>query len=231
MAGHSHAKNVANKKNAMNKKKAKVFMKIARIITIAVKEGQSTNPDFNPKLRLALKMAQNANVPKDIIKKAIETKEDPNKKIETILYEGFLNGVAIIVLVNTENNKKTAPEIRFIFSRANGNIAEPNSVACMFDKISQIECNVPEEKEDDFMLDAASIGALDVQKNIAIFKPELHHQAQIELEKNWEIILAELSYKPNIYANKGDLESVEKLIETFEENECVEACWHNFPIS
>lgn len=231
MAGHSHAKNVANKKSAMDKKKAKVFMKIAKIISVAVKEGNSTNPEFNPKLRLALKMAQNANVPKDIVNKAINTKDDPNKKIETIMYEGYLDGVAIIALANTDNKNKTAPEIRFIFSRANGTIAEPNSVSFMFNKISRIECEVPEDKYEDFLLDAASIGALDVQENIAKFPPDMHHQAQISLEESWPITLAELTYEPNTFATQGNLESVEALIEKLEENECIEACWHNYPES
>lgn len=230
MAGHSHAKNVANKKNIMDKKKAKIFMKIAKIISIAVKEGNSTNPDFNPKLRLALKMAQNANVPKDIVKKAIESKSDNDKKIETILYEGYLDGVAIIALANTDNKNKTAPEIRFIFSRANGTIAEPNAVSFMFDKVSKIECEVSKEREDDFLLDSASLGAIDVMDNIAIFPTEMHHQSQLELEKNWNITLAELSYIPNTYTKKGNLKNIEKLIEKLEENDCIEACWHNYPI-
>ncbi|WP_342261751.1 YebC/PmpR family DNA-binding transcriptional regulator [Alphaproteobacteria bacterium endosymbiont of Tiliacea citrago] len=228
MAGHSHAKNVAGKKNAMDKKRAKVFMKIAKIITVAVKEGSSNNPDFNPRLRLALKMAQNANVPKDIIKKAIETKIDPNEKVETIVYEGYLDGVAIIVLAHTCNKNKTAPEIRYIFSRANGSIAEPNSVVFMFNKISKVECEVPKDKEEDFLLDSASIGALDVSGNIAKFSVDMHNQAQVELEKNWPIIFAGITYEPNTCATKGSLEAVEALIEKLEENESVEACWHNY---
>lgn len=229
MAGHSHAKNVANKKNAMDKKKAKIFMRIAKIISVAVKEGNSTNPDLNPKLRLALKIAQNSNVPKEIVKKAIDSKSDNDKKIETILYEGYLDGVAVMALAHTDNKNKTAPEIRFIFSRANGSIAEPNAVSFIFDKVSKIECEVSAEKEDDFLLDAASLGAIDVKGNVAVFPPEMHHQSQIELEKNWNITFAELSYIPNTYATKGNLENIEQLIEKLEENECIEACWHNYP--
>lgn len=230
MAGHSHAKNVANKKSAMDKKKAKIFLKIAKIISVAIKEGESNNPDLNPRLRLAMKMAQNANVPKDIINKAINTKHDPTKQIESILYEGYLDGVAILALAHTDNKSKTAPEIRFIFSRANGTIAEPNSVAFMFDKVSKVECDIPKGKEDDFLLDAASIGAIDVKGRVAKFPADMHHQAQIELEKNWPIILAELTYEPNTCATKGNLEGVLNLIEKLEENESIEACWHNYPI-
>jgi len=228
MAGHSHAHNVANRKNAVDRKKAKIFTRIAKLISIAIKQGKSNNPDMNAKLRLALKMAQNCNVPKDIITKALSTKKDSTNKIEEILYEGYIDGVAILALAQTDNKNKTAPEIRFIFSRENGSIAEPNSVSFMFDKIAKIECEVLNEQEENFMNDAIEAGANDVIQNIAFFSADKLHSAQLELEKKWNILLAELSYEPNTFATKGDFERVEKLIEKLEENESIQACWHNY---
>lgn len=227
MAGHSHANNVKARKDAVNKKKAKIFTKIARIITIAVKEGGSSQASQNPKLRLALKMAQVANVPKEIIKKAIETKK--NEDTETILYEGYYKDVAILALAETTNKNKTAPEIRFIFSKHGGELKNPNSALAKFDKVAKIECQMNESEEELFFEKMIELGATNIINNIAFFPPEELHKAQEKIESaNFNISLAELCYTPNIYATQANLESLENLIEALENHENILACWHNY---
>lgn len=227
MAGHSHANNVKARKDAVNKKKTKIFTKIARIISIAVKEGKSVNPDTNPRLRLALKMAQTSNVPKDIIQKALNPKKEESN--EVILYEGYIKDVAILVLTETPNKNKTAPEIRFIFSKHGGEIKAPSSALSKFEKVAKIECQLNQDQEEEFFEQMIEFGAIDIKNNIAYFPADELHSIQELIEaKNFNIELAEIFYKPIIYANHAKLESVNNIMEAVEDHENTIACWNNY---
>lgn len=227
MAGHSHAKNVMHRKAAQNNKKAKIFSKLSRAITIAVKLGGSNNPELNSKLKLALRVAQTAGVPKDIVKRAIEKSAQAENE-EEILYEGYAaGGIAILVEVLTDNKVRTASEIRSIFSKNGGVMAEPNSVAFMFDRVAQIECDVPEHEFDSFFEYAVEGNANEVIENMALFTPDQFHAAQEYLEAKWPVTNAELCYIPQNLIESDKSESFEKLINILEDNESVQNCWHN----
>jgi YebC/PmpR family DNA-binding regulatory protein len=229
MAGHSHAKNVMHRKSAVDQKKAKVFTKIAKIISTAVRAGNNdANPDTNLKLKQALKMAQNANVPKDIINRALAPKS--HEKFEEIMYEGYgPHGIGIIVEIVTDNKNKTAAQIREIFSKNKINIAAPNAVAFSFKQLAFIQINLEEGKEDEFFQDCLELNALDIEDDCAYFSSERFHVAQTELEKKWEIQMAELIYKCDnlIEVDEESKENFLKIIEKIEEYEYTENCWHN----
>lgn len=228
MAGHSHAKNVMHQKSAMDAKKAKVFTKIAKAIKVAVRLMNDNNEETNPRLRQVLKMAQNANVPKDIIKRALFN-DNSNKKFEEIIYEGYgPNGLAVLVKVLTDNKNKTASEIRTLFNKHNINIAEPNSVAFLFKNLSVIECIV--DNYDAFLEKCLELNAVDVFENIAYFQAESLHIAQTELEKHFKILNAELAYVAENLIEETEEKQAEilKIIEKLEEDENVQNCWHNY---
>ena len=128
-----------HRKGAQDKKRAKIFTRLIRELTVAAKAG--ADPDSNPRLRTAIAAARAANMPKDnidrVLKKAAGGGEETN--YEEIRYEGYgPGGVAIIVDALTDNRNRTASEVRAAFSKYGGNLGETNSVGFMFDRIGLI---------------------------------------------------------------------------------------------
>jgi len=143
MAGHSHAANVAHRKNAQNKIKSKIFTKLQKLITIAVKNG-SPEPELNPKLKNAIMEAREANMPKDKIESAIKKASNVDEKdnYEELRYNGYANGgVAIIIEALTNNKNRTSGDIRAILTKYGGNLGETGSVEYMFKRIGLLEYN------------------------------------------------------------------------------------------
>lgn len=138
MAGHSKWNNIKNRKGAVDAKKAKEFAESSRQIRLAVKEGKSDNPDFNPRLRVALDKARAVNMPKDKIHKAVQRglgKSESGQQVQEMLYEGYgPEGVALLVAVVTDNPTRTSAEMKFIFSRHGGSLAGPNAAQFLFTK-------------------------------------------------------------------------------------------------
>lgn len=138
MAGHSKWNNIKNKKEATDSKKAKVFAQLSKHIRIAVKEGKSDNPQFNPSLRLALDKARAANMPKDKIQRAIDRgmgKGAAGAVIQEVMYEAFgPGGGALMIMVVTDNINRTSSDIKFILSRNGGSMASPGSAKYMFQR-------------------------------------------------------------------------------------------------
>ena len=141
MAGHSQFANIKHRKGAQDAKKAKIFTKIIREITVSAKSGQP-DPEFNPRLRNAIIEARNNNMPKDRIDAAIKKviSGGDNENFEEIRYEGYApGGVALIVEALTDNRNRTASEVRSIFTKMGGSLGETGSVSFMFDKIGIIQ--------------------------------------------------------------------------------------------
>lgn len=138
MAGHSKWNNIKNKKEATDSKKAKVFSQLSKHIRIAVKEGKSDSPQFNPSLRLALDKARAANMPKDKIQRAIDRgmgKGAAGAIIQEVTYEAFgPGGGALMIMVVTDNTIRTSSDMKFILSRHNGSMASPGSAKYMFQR-------------------------------------------------------------------------------------------------
>ena len=140
MSGHSQFANIKHRKGAQDAKKAKLFTKILREITVAAKSGQP-DVEFNPRLRNAIIEARVNNMPKDrieaAVKKVISGYEGDN--FEEIRYEGYApGGIAIIVEALTDNRNRTASEVRSIFTKAGGVLGETGSVSFMFDHVGLI---------------------------------------------------------------------------------------------
>lgn len=138
MAGHSKWNNIKNRKGAADEKRATVFAQLSKQIRIAVKEGKSDSPQFNPTLRLALDKARAANMPKDKIQRALDRgmgRGAAGATIQEVTYEAFgPGGVALLIQAVTDNLNRTGSEIRFSLSRNGGSLAGPGSAKYMFER-------------------------------------------------------------------------------------------------
>ncbi len=165
MAGHSKWANIKHKKAANDKKRAKVWTRLIREITVAAREGKSSDPDVNPRLRLAIDKAFGANMPKDTVTKAAKKgagELEGGAIIEEVRYEGYgPGGVAVIVDCMTDNINRTVSEVRHAFTKAGGNLGTNGSVAYMFHK-KGILSYAPGANEDNIMEAALEGGAEDV---------------------------------------------------------------------
>lgn len=143
MAGHSKWNNIKNRKGAADEKRAKVFAQLSKQIRIAVKEGKSDNPQFNPTLRLALDKARAANMPKDKIQRALDRgmgRGAAGTTIQEVTYEAFgPGGIALLIMAVTDNLNRTSSEIRFALSRNGGSMAGPGSAKYMFQRTADGE--------------------------------------------------------------------------------------------
>ena len=148
MAGHSKWANIKHKKAAEDQKRGVEFSKVSRGIRGAVREGGSGDPDTNVALRLWLDKAREINMPKDNIRRAIDTGlgKGQGGALQEVVYEGFgPEGVGLIVVCSTENKNRTTADVRFAFSKAEGSLGAPGSVKYMFARTNQgkYECKLP----------------------------------------------------------------------------------------
>src|ERR671936_2139827 len=161
MSGHSKWASIKHRKKAVDAKRGVLFTKLTRAITVAAKEGGG-DPDGNPALALAIQKARDASMPKDNIERAIAkgTGEGSDAEaLETVLYEGYgPGGMALLVDALTDNRNRTGSEIRHLFTKHNGNLGEPGSVAYLFDKRGVIVVDANRYEEDD-LLPAIEAGA------------------------------------------------------------------------
>ena len=140
MAGHSQFKNIMHRKGAQDAKRAKVFTKLIRELTVAARSGMP-DPAANPRLRAAIQAARAGNMPRDTIDRAIKRGAggEDGANYEEVRYEGYGPGsVAIIVEALTDNRNRTASEVRSAFSKNGGALGETNSVSFMFDRVGAI---------------------------------------------------------------------------------------------
>jgi YebC/PmpR family DNA-binding regulatory protein len=163
MAGHSKWANIQHRKKAVDAKRGKIFTRVNRELTVAAREGGS-DPDANPRLRLALQKANAANMPKDTIERTIKkaTGELEGVSYEEIRYEGYAQGgVAVMIDTLTDNRNRTVAEVRHAFSKHGGNLGTDGSVAYLFNKIGVLNFK-PGTDEDAVMEVALEAGAEDV---------------------------------------------------------------------
>jgi YebC/PmpR family DNA-binding regulatory protein len=161
MAGHSHSANIAIRKGAQDRKRAKMFSKLAKEIIVAVKLG-GDDPGANPRLRLALRKAKSQSLPKDTVDRAIRkgSGEGDGEAYAELSMEGYgPGGTAIYCEVLTDNRNRAASEIRYAFTRGGGNLGTSGCVAYMFARKGVITCR---GDEDDVMMAALDAGAEDV---------------------------------------------------------------------
>ena len=166
MAGHSKWANIQHRKGKQDAARSKLFSKLSKEITVAAKMGDP-DPDKNPRLRLAVKEARIASMPKDVIERAIKKSQAGDAADYTeIRYEGYgPNGIAILVEAMTDNLNRTASNVRSYFTKAGGNLGETGSVAFMFDRVGEIMYPASAGDADTVMLAAIEAVADDVESD------------------------------------------------------------------
>ncbi len=239
MAGHSQFKNIMHRKGAKDAKRAKVFTKLAREITVAAKLGQP-DPAYNARLRSAIADAKAESVPKDVIERAIKKASGADQEnYEEARYEGRgPANVALIIEVMTNNRNRTAGELRLIFGKNGGSLGETGSVAYAFQRVGQIHYKPEAGSEDKVMEAAIEAGADDVQSGAGghdIFcAPDSLHAVQKALEGVLgEAETARLEWKPTMTANVGseDAETLMDLLSALDDNDDVQRVSANYEIS
>jgi len=163
MSGHSKWATIKHKKGAADAARGKLFAKLIRQVEVAAREGGG-DPDMNPTLRTMYQKARDASVPLDTIERAIKrgTGELEGVSYEQITYEGYApGGVALMVEVLTDNRNRTGAEVRSIFTKHGGSMAEPGAVAWQFERKGVVLVDRAVE-EDDLMLVALDAGAEDI---------------------------------------------------------------------
>ncbi len=165
MSGHSKWSTIKHKKGAADKKRAKIFTKLIKEITVAARMGGG-DPMANPRLRHAIDSAKAQNMPKDNVDRAIKkgTGDMEGVNYEEIMYEGYgPGGVAVMVECLTDNKNRTIADVRYIFNKAGGNVGTDGCVAWMFDKKGVITISKENTDEDTLMEVALEAGAEDIK--------------------------------------------------------------------
>ena len=239
MAGHSHAKNIMHRKGKSDAIRSKMFSKLSKEITVAAKMGMP-DPDFNPRLRLAIQNAKAQSMPKDNIQRAINKASDAGgENYEEIRYEGYgPGGVAIIVEALTDNRNRTAANVRAFFSKNGGALGETNSVAFMFDRAGEIYYPAGAGSADDVMEAAIEAGADDVTSDDDGHTIVCAFEAIGEVSSSLEKALGEAEsvkpvWKPQNYvpvdSEKGA--TLMKLIGALDDDDDVQNVYANFEMS
>lgn len=239
MAGHSQFKNIMHRKGAQDKKKAKLFNKLAREITVAAKSGQP-DPSINSRLRNALASARQSNMPNDRIKRAIEQANPSNAdaNYEEMRYEGYgPGGVAVIVEALTDNRNRTAGDVRMSFTKNGGVLGETNSVSFMFSKIGQIVFPVSVANADQMFEAVLEAGADNVEtshdQHEVITKPSDFIAVKEALEKKFGPSTSSgIVWKPNttVAVTQEQAKGLIELIETLEDFDDVQNVFANFEV-
>jgi len=240
MAGHSQFKNIMHRKGAQDAKRAKVFTKLIRELTVSAKTGVP-DPATNPRLRAAVMAARAANMPKDTIDRAIKRGSGggDDSNFEEVRYEGYGPGsVAIIIEGLTDNRNRTASEIRSAFTKNGGAMGETNSVSFMFDRVGAIRYPLATATADAILEGAIEAGAdnaeSDEEAHEITCAPDSLAVVRDDLETRFGTPeSARLEWKPQTLVAINDEETARtlmKLLEILEDNDDVQRVQANFEI-
>ena len=240
MSGHSKWATIKHKKGATDAKRAKVFAKLIRQVEVAAREGGG-DPADNPKLRTMFQKARDSSVPLDTIERAVKrgTGELEGVTYESITYEGYAShGVAVLVEVLTDNRNRTGSEVRTLFSRNGGSLAEPGAVAWQFDRKGVIV--VPRSvDEEELMLTALDAGADDIADDGDSWRvttpPSDLHAVQTALEgAGISVDSADVTMVPSTQVALDTAEAAKqvlRLIDALDDHDDVQEVYANFDVS
>ncbi len=247
MSGHSHSKTIRHAKNISDQKKGQMFSKLARLISVAVKEG-GPNPETNSKLRLAFEMAKEINMPKDNVERAIKrgSGETVEEKLEEVLFEAYgPGGIAIIIEGITDNKNRTLGEIKQVLNQNNGKLVGEGSVKWMFERKGCLTINaqflisnsqIKNKEELEMMVIEA--GAEDIYWHEELLDVYTKIEDLEKIKKNLEergikIDSVSLDWvaKEEVSTDEKTKEACQKLFEALDENEAVQEIYSNMKLS
>ena len=240
MSGHSKWSTIKRKKGKTDQERAKVFTKIGREISVAVREG-GADPASNSKLRDLISKAKASNVPNDNIDRIIKKAAGGGEKdtYEKITYEGYgPNGVAVIVETLTDNRNRTAGDLRHYFDKYGGNLGQNGCVSFLFSKkgVLVIDNEDGSLTEDKVMEDCMEAGAEDIdfgEEAVEITTdPDDFTAVRESLEaKGYGFVSAQVEMVPSTYTRIDDEElaaKMSRMLEMMDDNDDVQNVWHNW---
>jgi len=237
MAGHSKWSTIKRKKGAADQKRSKIFSRIAKEISVAIKEG-GTEPESNSRLRMALNNARGANMPKENIQRALNKGKD-TEALSEVTYEGYApNGIALFIECTTDNPVRTVANIRAIFNKRGGSLSTNGSVAFMFDRKGVIRIPKRGLDADELQLEIIDAGVedFDEEDDFYVVTTPLDGFASVQKrleELGVEVENAELQRIP-VETKALDAESgakVLKMVEIFEDDDDVQNVFHNLEVT
>ena len=240
MAGHSQFKNIMHRKGAQDAKRAKIFAKHARELTVASKAG-GMDPDMNARLRTAMSAARAANMPNTNIERAIKRGGEGGEGTDylEVRYEGYgVSGVAVIVEALTDNRNRTASEVRSAFTKHGGNLGETGSVAFLFDRVGFVEYPETVASPEEMFEAALDAGATDVESvseghEIICDTPNFN-EVRENMERKFGVARSSgLRWVPQttVPLDEDSARSLLKMIEVLEESDDVQSVHANFEVS
>ncbi|MEK9812729.1 MAG: YebC/PmpR family DNA-binding transcriptional regulator [Bordetella sp.] len=239
MAGHSKWANIQHRKGRQDEKRGRIFTRIIKEVTVAAKLG-GADPNTNPRLRLAMDKASDANMPKDKVQDAIKrgTGQLEGVDYEEIRYEGYgIGGAAVMVDCLTDNRTRTVAEVRHAFSKHGGNLGTDGSVAFLFKHCGQL-LFAPGRSEDELMEAALEAGADDVLVNddgsieVLTGPADLARVRQAMAAAGLEPELTEVTMRPETQTelNGEDGQKMQKLLDALESLDDVQEVYTNVVI-
>jgi YebC/PmpR family DNA-binding regulatory protein len=239
MSGHSKWATIKRKKGALDAKRSKIFSKIIKDITVAVKEG-GPDPDGNPRLRLAIANAKGCSMPKDNIERAISKGKDKDgSTFSELTYEGYLShGIAVYIECTTDNQLRTVSNIRAIFNKFSGALGTNGSLSFLFERKGVFTIPKGNMNQEEFELEMIDAGAEDIEVEdefitITTAKEDFGRMQKKFEELGIEPESAGLQRIPNetVKLSDEDARKVLKVIEMFEDDDDVQKVFHNLEIS
>ena len=238
MSGHSKWNNIKRKKEKTDAQRGKIFTKIGREISVAVKQG-GPDPSSNSKLKECIAKAKYNNVPNEKINQLIKKISSGNSgaDCESFIYEGYGPGnVAFIVSILTDNRNRASSNIRMYFSKNGGNLGAPGCVSFMFDEKGVILFEKDKYSEDDILNAALDSGASDFQTEddsyvVITEKNDFDIVKKKLLSMNFEPFSSELSMIPKFYQKVEGNEMIKKVqnfIDLLEDDDDVQSVWGNY---
>jgi YebC/PmpR family DNA-binding regulatory protein len=239
MSGHSKWHSIKHKKASADAKRGKIFTRLIKEISVAARLGGG-DVEANPRLRTAVQTAKGANMPQDNIKRAIMkgTGELPGQNYESFSYEGYgPGGVAVLIEVLTDNKNRTVAELRFIFSKQGGNLAETGSVQWMFERKGLIVANQKEVSEERLLEIVLEAGAEDLETQgdgFAVYTSMENFEAVKEALQSARVNMesAELTMitQTDVRLENKQAEQMLRLMDALEDHEDVGNVYANFDI-
>ena len=240
MAGHSHAKNIMHRKSAQSARKARAFGKLIREITVAARQGMA-DPDHNPRLRAAVKAALVANMPRDTVERAIKRAATPGvgEDWQEVRYEGYgPGGIALIVEALTDNRNRTAGDLRTIFNKNGGALAETGAVAFQFERRGVIRYPIETAGADAMLEAAVEAGAEDVESGDGVHEVTTAIEDFAAVRDALETRFgapdsARLEWLPaaTVDLDEERARDVLKLVDALDESDDVQNVYANFEVS
>jgi YebC/PmpR family DNA-binding regulatory protein len=243
MAGHNKWSKIKRKKGVADAARSKVFSRRIKEITVAVKEGGSTDPDFNPRLRTAVLNAKGDNMPKENIERAIKkASESDGQSFMELNYEAYAaGGIALFIECSTDNLNRTVANVRHILTKNGGSMSTSGSVDFLFKRIAQFEISsekLAEKDRDELSLQWIDAGADDIEEEedyLLITAPmEAFGTIQTAFDDlKLEPDKAELIRVPlnSVSCDLDQSRQVLKLVDLLEEDDDVQAVYHNLELS